>query len=389
MALQGTIDTFPLTDVLALLASSARSGRLTLSGDRGSGTLWIHDRAVLGGEMDHNGTITPERIVFELLRFHEGSFEFVALDTAEFPSFDCESSSVEQCVSNARSLVEEWVAIEAVVPSVAHRVELAAELPSDEFTIDRALWRVLVLAARCGSVADLGEALGVDEYDSSALVASLVNEGLVEVSEPWDIDDLLAESGLATTEGPASSGLSEPDLPEIDLAAEALVASDPAAASEPEVLDSFPDHFPIDDLILGEEDQPESTPWDGGADFSDAYEDDPASFAPGGFDASSVETEVDDTRLDRASMNGTEFGSAFDGWDELVESHGSDVDTNAQDAAEEVLRQMSKLSPKAAEAIAAALGAPDAPSGAEVVAVSDQPVVDPIDPGSISFLDSF
>ena len=41
MALQGTIETFALPEVLRLLGSGAKTGRLRLSGDRGSGSVWI------------------------------------------------------------------------------------------------------------------------------------------------------------------------------------------------------------------------------------------------------------------------------------------------------------------------------------------------------------
>ena len=49
VALQGTIDAFPLTDVLHLLSTSARSGRLVLDGDRGAATIWLEEGNVIGG----------------------------------------------------------------------------------------------------------------------------------------------------------------------------------------------------------------------------------------------------------------------------------------------------------------------------------------------------
>ena len=41
MALQGTIDSFVLVDVMRLLGSSSKSGRLIVNGDRGSANLWF------------------------------------------------------------------------------------------------------------------------------------------------------------------------------------------------------------------------------------------------------------------------------------------------------------------------------------------------------------
>ncbi|MEZ5310988.1 MAG: DUF4388 domain-containing protein [Microthrixaceae bacterium] len=364
MALQGTIDTFPLTDVLTLLASSSRSGSLTLTGDRGSGTVWIADQSVLGGHLADGRVASADRAVFELLRFEDGSFEFLSLERGDFPDFGAGASTVEDCLATAATMLEEWTAIEAVVPSIRHRVDLAAELPAEKFTIDRALWRVLVVTAGATSVAELADTLGVDDYEGSALVASMVNEGLVEVHEPLDIDELLAAGRADEGTHSALARVEDtPTQPAIDL-------SGSADGSEN---GSFPDHFPIDDLLSSEETEEES-PW--------------------------VPIDSDD------SWNGDAEDSAesdagersFDGWDELVDTHGSELATSAEtDAAEEVLRQMSKLSPKAAEAIAAALGtAEQSAAGNDDMFASMPEIGDELtsaesdaDPGPISFLDSF
>ncbi|MGH2685947.1 MAG: DUF4388 domain-containing protein, partial [Actinomycetota bacterium] len=47
MALQGTLDTFALPDVLRLLASTAKSGCLRVRGSRGEGEIWFESGAVV------------------------------------------------------------------------------------------------------------------------------------------------------------------------------------------------------------------------------------------------------------------------------------------------------------------------------------------------------
>ena len=69
MALQGTIDTFPLAEVLQLLCTANKSGRLTLDGDRGTGVLWVTDGSLIGGEVGGRSVDAPAHLVFELLRF--------------------------------------------------------------------------------------------------------------------------------------------------------------------------------------------------------------------------------------------------------------------------------------------------------------------------------
>ena len=52
MALQGTLDTFALADVLRLLAATTKTGRLQIDGDRGVGSIWLVDGAVVAGVVD-------------------------------------------------------------------------------------------------------------------------------------------------------------------------------------------------------------------------------------------------------------------------------------------------------------------------------------------------
>ena len=48
MALQGTLDTFALPDVLRLLASTKKTGRLVIDGNRGTGNVWVDAGSVVG-----------------------------------------------------------------------------------------------------------------------------------------------------------------------------------------------------------------------------------------------------------------------------------------------------------------------------------------------------
>src|SRR4051812_7234280 len=81
VALQGTLDTFALPDVLRLLAATTKTGRLQISGNRGAGEVWLDQGNVVGGHADAR-TETTSDVVFELLRHEAGSFEFLPDDDA-------------------------------------------------------------------------------------------------------------------------------------------------------------------------------------------------------------------------------------------------------------------------------------------------------------------
>ena len=142
MALQGTLDTFALADVLRLLAATTKTGRLQIDGDRGVGSIWLVDGAVVAGIVDlhhpagSDGIVPctePSDVVFELLRHVEGTFEFLPDEHTE----DSRSPmDVDEVVESAEQKLADWRAVEAVVPSLGHRVTLAGEI-DEEVVIGR------------------------------------------------------------------------------------------------------------------------------------------------------------------------------------------------------------------------------------------------------------
>ncbi len=114
MALQGTLDTFALPDVLRLLAATGKSGRLDLLGDRGGGTVSVDGGSIVGvsAERVRDGA-PPAETLFELLRFTDGTFTF-ALDE---PVASGEPVAIESLLANAEAMLDEWREIEAVVPT--------------------------------------------------------------------------------------------------------------------------------------------------------------------------------------------------------------------------------------------------------------------------------
>ena len=209
MALQGTLDTFSLPDVLKLLATTSKTGRLRIDGDRGQGSVWLSDGRVVDADADRAVDGAPtEEVVFELLRFSSGSFAFDAdshTPNAEHPD------DVNDLLRRANSLLSEWTELEAVVPSLDHRVSLTSELSSDEVTIDADRWRSLVAVGGGRSVGEVASSLGLSELNVSRAVRDLVELGVADVDSPEplpepsrlaDLPDLPAERPRRTRARP-------------------------------------------------------------------------------------------------------------------------------------------------------------------------------------------
>lgn len=204
MALQGTIETFALPDVMRLLASTRKTGCLRLNGSRGSGSIWVDGGKVVASEASGAPHADgPVEVVFELLRFPDGDFVFEAEDVAGVAGAPHE---VEPVLAEAERMLEEWREIEAVVPSLDSWVAMRPELDADEVVIDRERWRLLAAIGSGTTVGRLGDALTMGELPVSRAVKGLVDAGLATVGEPPAGADLASGPAAVLTEPEVGSG---------------------------------------------------------------------------------------------------------------------------------------------------------------------------------------
>jgi hypothetical protein len=177
VSLQGSLDAFALPDVLALLASTKKSGELYVRGDRSEGRVWMDQGLVVGGEAPRARTL-PE-VFFELLRLEDGSFVFDP--GAGVP--DGEAVAVEPVLRDAQHRLSEWRSIEAVVPSLSVRVRMVAHAPAPEVTITAEQWEVLAVIASGAPVDAVAQALTLGEFGACQVVKRLVDAALVEIED--------------------------------------------------------------------------------------------------------------------------------------------------------------------------------------------------------------
>ncbi|MCP3987637.1 MAG: DUF4388 domain-containing protein [Actinomycetia bacterium] len=179
--LQGSLDDFALDEVLGLLSSTAKTGKLDLKGNRGNGILHLDEGQLVRATASNVVAGTePEDVLFELLRYNDGSFSFVASDSEK----GTYSQDVGVALASAEARLAEWRTIEAIVPSLRHVVMPSAELPSDEITINRNEWASLIVIGDGCPVSTLCEKLALGEVDGSRQIKSLVERGLIRVVPP-------------------------------------------------------------------------------------------------------------------------------------------------------------------------------------------------------------
>ncbi len=305
MALQGTLETFALPDVLRLLASTKKTGAYRLDGNRGSGTLWVKEGQVVGGEVTGSPTKDAREVAFELLRYSDGDFVFDADAEADETS---EPVDVETLLTDAEQLLSEWKEIEAVVPSLDHGVTLNPELPGDEVTIRADIWLYVVVIGGGTTVGGLGAKFGLGELGASRAVKQLVELGLVTLSDP----------GTVTAPAPQAAE-PEPVPAQDDFTIEEPVAAESDDFFSADASDEFepfdPNALVIEEPPLGEASSESSSS------MVDSFLSEPVAAEP------EPEPEPEPAPASTAS--------------------------DPTDAAE-IARQLANLSPKAAKAVAAA-----------------------------------
>lgn len=184
MALQGTLETFSVPEVLRLLSTTKKTGVLTLEGDRGAGNVWLADGRIVSVLSAHEQGDKVEAVLFDLLRFGSGSFVF---ESGTGPDQVSHDADVEELLAEAEGLLEEWRAIETVVPSLDVQVHLVDELGRADVTVTADQWRSIALIGSGISARRLAARLDLGEFDACSLIRNLVDDGLVEIADAPDV----------------------------------------------------------------------------------------------------------------------------------------------------------------------------------------------------------
>lgn len=179
--LQGSLENFALDEVLGLLSNTQKTGHLEIAGDRGSGSLQFSEgRLVKAGASNTANGVELEDVMFELLRYSDGTFTFNARDVDESE----QSEIVASVLASAENRLRDWRQIEVVVPSLRHMVQPADELPADEVTINRSEWAALTTIAAGCPVSVVCDQLALGEVEGSRLVKDLAERKLISIETP-------------------------------------------------------------------------------------------------------------------------------------------------------------------------------------------------------------
>jgi hypothetical protein len=181
MSLRGSLDTFALPDVLALLATTAKTGELDVTGSTGGGRVWVENGQITGADAD--GTTSVVDVLVHLLRLEDGDFTFHGDRTAPAPASPVD---VAPTLEQAEARLAEWREVEELLPSPDAVLTLAATAPGP-VRLSRDQWAAVAAVGDGRTVDELVEGLGGDELTRWRLLANLVEAGLLEVGAPVSV----------------------------------------------------------------------------------------------------------------------------------------------------------------------------------------------------------
>ncbi len=220
--LQGSLDNFALDEVLSLLSTTQKTGHLALSGDRGTGSLWLETGEIVGADASNlEEASASDDVMFELLRFESGSFLFTMDQRLDDPGV---AESVDLLLGTAKDRIVEWRTIEAVVPSLSHDLWLIKSLEADEILLSRQDWDAVVAVGEGNTVGNVCSLLDLDEVDGSRRIKGLIERGVITISEPAETISVPASSsGLFSA--PVATAPVEFARPAADFAVAGVVES--------------------------------------------------------------------------------------------------------------------------------------------------------------------
>jgi hypothetical protein len=232
VALQGTLETFALADVLRLLASTKKTGILKIDGDRGRGELAVVDGELAGASASGAPMATlPAEVLFELLRYTDGSFVF----DADASTHGDRRDNVDEALADAEEQLREWREIESVVSSPTRVLRLVPERDR-EITLSSRQWAAVVAIGVGRTSLELGERLGLSELPATRLARDLVELGAITVGEEAASPAPKAVQPVPELEPEPVPELEPEPVPELEpepASVEAVVEAEPEPPSAP------------------------------------------------------------------------------------------------------------------------------------------------------------
>lgn len=172
--LRGNLKQLPLLDIIRMLSSGNRSGRLDIKQTGKSGEIYLERGNIVHAA---TGTQIGEKGVYTLMGWLEGDFIFTPDIAAPDRSIDV---ATEQLLLEAARQAEQWEDIKEVISSTDAVFNISPSGSTSTVSLKPLEWQVLAQVNGQRSVIEIGEILGLHEFEVARIVYSLTTAGLMQ-----------------------------------------------------------------------------------------------------------------------------------------------------------------------------------------------------------------
>ena len=172
--LRGNLRQLPLLDIIRMLSLGNRTGRLDINQVGKTGEIYLER-----GNIVHavTGTQIGEKGVYTLMGWLEGDFAFTPDIAAPEKSIDV---ATEQLLLEAARQAEQWEDIKEVISSTEAVFNISPSGSTSTVSLKPLEWQVLAQVNGQRSVIEIGEILGLHEFEVAKIVYSLTTAGLMQ-----------------------------------------------------------------------------------------------------------------------------------------------------------------------------------------------------------------
>jgi hypothetical protein len=186
MPLSGTFDVLNFTEVLHLMADHQFTGRLHARTRAFNANLFFEDGQLVGADQSEHQVAAVsgdvwgrlEETCFELLDAERGSFEF---HPGSPSSATTQRLAVDKVLERASTRLQEWHALQALIPSLDLQPRLVFDLSQAEVTLDRDEWRMLTLVDGRRNLRAIGRTLNMSDFDVCRMCRRLMDHRIIEL----------------------------------------------------------------------------------------------------------------------------------------------------------------------------------------------------------------
>lgn len=178
MQLDGTLDKFPLRELIEMVIYSSVTGVLKLRIGAGEGQIFFRD-----GRPYHAaaGDLTGVEAVGAMFEQRGAPFRFVADQTSDETTLWIDPWDM---MDHAQVLAERWTFVRRRLPSADHVPELVGTPAKDQIQISETAWPVLAAVDSQRSIREIAERQNLVLLDACLAVAALIDQRLVRLLPP-------------------------------------------------------------------------------------------------------------------------------------------------------------------------------------------------------------